>query len=100
MAQDRAATEETDVGQPFDRRPTVPPGHLLELPDALRRVQGDRDVEVLGGGSGIAQQRLAARVDLCRREETLHPPVRAAAQPFDEARRGFESGPAVVGVQS
>ena len=74
------------------------PGHLLELPDALRGVQRERDLEVVGGGTRVAQECLAAGVDLGGRQQALHPAVGPAAEALDEADRRLEAGPAVVGV--
>ena len=80
VADEGAVVEEADVGQELDRRLAVLAHDPLELDQVAAGVRVDGHVELARRVLALAQQRLAARLDLRRVEHPAQPPLRASCR--------------------
>ena len=87
VAEDDVGCEEADRLQPLDRGFRVAAGHFLELVNRLADVDLDWHPEAVGLAADLAQQPLAAGVDLQGREEGLDQTIVGAIVALDEVDR-------------
>jgi hypothetical protein len=78
----------------LDRGLAVAPDHLLDLENALRNVDGERNAAFAGRIPAVAQQLRSAIFDLHRRDNAGEPAARVPGGALGHLQRGCEAGAA------